>query len=190
MLKITDETHFFNPKFDIKHHVKKTKPLHIKVYDKLFYTIYHKQHEADLFFNKYNESLEKIKVIEQLEQVSLNNKNKILEDILSPEIQLYSLNALCVLWQINIIWFSEYFYYEFIIDEHKPLCYLSNTYEWCDKMEGTRHKIQDIFKPLKSVSYYKLDELKEMANGMNVTGKTKKDYYDVIFAYFKHIKLI
>ena len=58
--------HFFNPKFKITHYSKKKKPCVIKVYDKLFYTIYHKLNESNLFFNKYNEKIEKIKVIEQL----------------------------------------------------------------------------------------------------------------------------
>jgi len=178
--------HFFNPKFKITNHVKKKKTAVIKVYDKLFYTIYHKLNEKNLFLNKYNERLEKIKVIEQL---SLKTKNKILEDLQNSNIQLFTLSALCELWNINIVWFSEHCYYEFIIN-NDTIYYLSHNCEWCSKPEGIKYKIVDIFKPLKSISYYKLEDLKEISSYMNINGKTKKELYDQIVNYFKHIKLI
>lgn len=180
--------HFFNPKFKITNH-KKKKPPPIKVYDKLFYTIYHKLNERKLFLDKYNEALEKIKVIEQLEEVTLKQKNKILEDLQNSDIQLFTMDALCELWNINIVWYSEYCFYECIVN-NDPIHYLSHNYEWTSKPDMNKYKIVDIFKPLKSISYYKLDELKEMATYMNIHGKTKKDLYDPIVQYFKHIKLI
>ena len=185
-----NQEHFFNPKFKITHYSKKKKPSVIKVYDKLFYTIYHKLNEKNLFLNKYNERLEKINVIEQLSLRPFKQKNKILEDLQNSDIQLFTLNALCELWNINIVWFSEHCFYDFIVDNQQPIYYLSHNCEWTDKPELNKYKIVDLFKPLKSISYYKLDELKEIASYMKVTGKTKKDLYDQIVEYFKHIKLI
>lgn len=181
--------HFFNPKFKITNYKKKNPPP-MKVYDKLFYVIYHKLNERKLILDKYNEALEKIKVIEQLEDVTLKQKNKILEDLQGPNIQLFTLNALSLVWNMNIVWYSDYCYCEFIVNESQPIYYLSHNYEWTSKYEGTKYKISDIFKPIKSITYYKLDELKEIANCMNINGKTKKDFYDQIVEYFKHIKLI
>ena len=189
MLNIKDQTHFFNPKFRIVHHIKKKPPEQVKVYDKLFYTIYHKLNESKLFMNKYNETLEKIKVIEQLDSIAIKHKNKLLDDLQTPNIQLFSLYALTQLWNINIVWFSDYCYHDFIVDADKPIYYLSHLYVWTDN-PILKYKLLDIFKPIKSMSYYKLDELKEIALCMNINGKTKKDYYDQIIQYFKHIKLI
>ena len=182
--------HFFNPTFKITNLIKKKKPSIVKVYDKLFYTIYHKLNESNMFFNKYNEKIEKIKVIELLSLRQFKQKNKILEDLQNSNIQLFTLNALCELWNINITWFSSNCYYEFIVNPNKEVYYLSDTLEWKNKPETMKYKIVDIFKPLKSISYYKLDELKEMSSYMNINGKTKKDLYDQIVEYFKHIKLI
>lgn len=180
--------HFFNPKFKLMP-MKKKKPCAVKVYDKLFYTIYHKLNERKLFFDKYNETLEKIKAIEQLSLIPFKQKNKILEDLQNPEIHLFTLHALCVLWNINIVWYSEHCFFECIVND-EPIYYLSHHYEWTSKPDMHKYKIVDVFKPLKSMSYYKLDELKEMATYMKIDGKTKKDLYDQIVQYFKHIKLI
>jgi len=52
-----------------------------KVYDKLFYAIYHKLNERKISLDKYNETIEKINVIEKLEHIKLKHKDKILEDL-------------------------------------------------------------------------------------------------------------
>ena len=143
-----------------------------------------------MFFNKYNEKIEKIKVIELLSLRQFKQKNKILEDLQNSNIQLFTLNALCELWNINIIWHSESCYYEFIVNNSEEIYYLSHNLEWTNKLECNKYKIVDIFKPLKSISYYKLDELKEIASYMHINGKTKKDLYEQIVEYFIHVKLI
>ena len=94
------------------------------------------------------------------------------------------------MWNINITWFSSSCYYDFIVNNKEEVYYLSENLEWKNKPEGKKYKIDDIFKPLKSISYYKLEELKEISSYMNINGKTKKDLYDKIVEYFKHIKLI
>jgi hypothetical protein len=77
-----------------------------------------------------------------------------------------------------------------MINDTYPIYYLSESYKWTNKPENLLYKINDIFKPLRSITYYKLDELKQIANTMNITGKTKKELYDQIVNYFKHSKLI
>lgn len=182
-----DERHFFNPHFKIRSPVKKYTPIPDKVYDKLFYTIYHKLNQS--VTGKYNEALEKIKVVEKLETHKLKHHNKILEDLLKETISLYCLDALCTVWNVNICWHCDYFFYECRVDPSAPMTYLSHKYEW---VAYTEDKIQlfDLFKPLKSISYYTLAELKELTQRMNGTGKTKAHHYEEIQKYFKHIKLI
>lgn len=181
--------HFFNPKFKIVNHKKKPPPV-VKVYDKLFYTIYHKRYEQTMFLEKYNETIEKIKVTEQLELLNIKHKNKLLDDLQNPNIQLFTLNSLCLVWNMNIVWYSDYCYHEFIVNDLYPIYYLSESYKWTNKPDNLLYKINDIFKPLRSITYYKLAELKQMANTMNIIGKTKKELYDQIVNYFKHSKLI
>ncbi len=179
------ERHYYNPHFtilDVKRRAKEPE----KVYDKLFYTVYHKQSWSD----KYNETLEKIHVIEKLEPFKMKHKDKILEDLQSPCIPLHCLPALCEVWCMNIVWYAEHCYYECFVDESKPIYYLSHTYQWTDTMDANKFKITDLFKPLKSISYYKLEDLKQMTQYMNLDGKKKSDFYESVQDYFKHLKLI
>ncbi|ADX05868.1 hypothetical protein 162322388 [Organic Lake phycodnavirus 1] len=183
--------HFYNPHFKIHTPcIKKRAKEQEKVYDKLFYAIYHKLNERKISLDKYNETIEKINVIEKLEYIKLKHKDKILEDLQSKNIPLHCLNALCYAWNINIVWYSEYFFYESIVKQDEPIYYLSHNYEWTNTMDTNKIKIVDFFKPLKSISYYKLDELKQMGETMNIDGKKKSDFYEKIENYFKHLKLI
>jgi len=56
-------------------------------------------------------------------------------------------------------------------------------------MDANKFKITDLFKPLKSISYYKLEDLKQMTQYMNLDGKKKSDFYESVQDYFKHLKL-
>jgi len=191
MLQIRDESNFYNPRFIITNFKKKTPIKKVEVYDKLFYSIYHKLNEEDLVFNKYNELLEKIRVIDEIQSKQLKCKNIILDNLTSPNICLYCLPILCQIWKINIIWFTELCYYECVGLEEGPLFYLSYDYTWSDTINVlNKYKIEDIYKPLKSIGYYKLDQLKAMSVGLPIEGKLKKDYYDGLLKYYNHIKLI
>ena len=185
-----ERKHYYNPEFKIELYKKKNKPKLLEKKDLFFYCIYQKVHDYNIL-DKYNENLEKIKVIECLQKIKLKHQDKIAELLTEPTMSLCCLNALCVLWKINIIWFSDYCYCEFKYDENEVIHYLYHDLQWKTNVDlSDKYKIEDVFKPLKCMSYYKLDDLKEMSQYFKVEGKKKKDYYDNILDYLKFIKLI
>lgn len=77
-------------------------------------------------------------------------------------------------------------------NNNEPL-YLFNSDTFTEPINlDNKYEINDINKPLKCISYYKLNELKEIYNKLNLLSyvKLKKDYYQVIFNYHTMIKLI
>lgn len=188
MLNIKSK-HYYNPKFEIEHYRKIKKPKQVQIYDKLFYCLYHKI-KKKYNLDKYNETLEKIKIIEYMKNINIKHKNELIEHMYKENIPLCCLVIITKIWDINVIWYSNYCYCEFINNEN-DIYFLSDKYEWTENVElNNKYKIENIFKPIKCMSYYKLDDLKIISNYFNVNGKKKKELYDGIVYYLENLKLI
>lgn len=200
MLCIENKELFYSPRYEVLHNVKhkvsnnKNNINKQIIKDDLFFIIYMKIHNEVLSINYYNETLEKIKMIEILENDSFKYKykSKVIENLSDEKINLFTLYHITKYFKINVIWFSDYCFSRMIHNsESNDIFYLKNNYEWTDKIDlENKFEITDLYKPLKSLSYYKLDDLKHISSFMNINEKKKKDIYDLIFKYYENIKLI
>lgn len=162
------------------------------VYDKLCYILYHKLNEKDVFY-KYNEKNEKIKILELLEPIKIKNKMSIINNLNDEDINLMTLNFICYILKINIIWYTDKCYYKMNNNDKHEVLYLYNNEKFTDETDlSDKYEITDIDKPLKSMSYYKLSELKEMNESLRLPTPVikKKELYETISTYYKNIKLI
>ena len=198
MLSIENKELFYSPRYELLYNVKykdSNNKKNIKkqiIKDDLFFIIYMKIHNQVLSINYYNETLEKIKMIELLEKDSFKYKSKVIANLSDEKINLFTFYHITKYFKINLIWFSDYCFSKMIHNsESNDIFYLKDTYEWTDKIDlENKFEITDLYKPLKSLSYYKLDDLKHIASFMNINEKKKKDIYDLILKYYENIKLI
>uniref|UniRef100_A0A6C0LP36 Uncharacterized protein n=1 Tax=viral metagenome TaxID=1070528 RepID=A0A6C0LP36_9ZZZZ len=139
------------------------------------------------FIKKY-----KFTTISNIENV-LANENKL---------DLGTFITLCALENLNIIFVNKKTYFELTTNESDIKYIVRNvngiygfeTGEAADieKIKSESIKIDNICKPLKSISSYKVNELIEMNNklgldikhGNNDKNKTKNDLYEQLFKYF------
>ena len=178
---------FFYKNPNKKRNIKDSK----KIRDKLSFIIFNKINENDCFY-KYNERIEKIKILEKLEPIKIKNKLKLINNLNDNNLDLQTLNFICFILKLNIIWYNDKCFVKMTYDNNEPL-YLFNSDTFTEPINlDNKYEINDINKPLKCISYYKLNELKEIYNKLNLLSyvKLKKDYYQVIFNYHTMIKLI
>jgi len=172
--------------------------------DKLFwcfYIILFNLSEYDMVHNYFTKEKEiKYKWIEEFR----NNKSlfkpiKVSKNTVETElahnkmITMTSIKALCYLKNINIFYIDNQKYYEVIVNENNPI-YLIEKYEnnfglkqnvTIDKIEYYRNnfwKLENLDKPLKAVSSYKADELRDICKRLKIeTIKlTKPQMYEKI----------
>ena len=146
--------------------------------------------------NKDILKIHKIKPFTELED-DLANKDKI---------SIKTFVALCIFENINILLVNNRKIYEFLFDENTPIhivhrnnktyehsIELDTTNEIIQKYRDTYYKINNFESTLKSMASYKLDELIELCNKLNINieeykdgnekGKkkmTKKDIYNLL----------
>jgi len=156
-----------------------------------------------------NEKTEKFKLIEYLrtkKQIlktkKIKNIKEDVEDDLANKnkIGMKTFIALCAADNINILFIHKRKCFELVCEEDSPFhvihwqenpekyCYEMNaTTEVLDKYRSTLFKWESLEKPLKAMTYYKVDELMELCKKlgleekMSTTGKkTKKDLYELL----------
>lgn len=169
----------------------KNKKTYKKNYDKLSFIIFNKINENDCFY-KYNERIEKIKILEKIEPIKIKNKSKLINNLNDNNLDLQTLNFICFILKLNILWYNDKCFIKMCYNDNEPL-YLLNSDTFTDPIDlDNLYEINDINKPLKCISYYKLNDLKEIFNKLNLSSpvKLKKDYYEIIYNYLIMIKLI
>ena len=152
----------------------------------------------------------------KIEYIELIRKNKLLlkkykfstlaniENVLANEskIDISTFFSLCVLENINVIIIKNKIYYELLMNDSDDIFivrqlnnnifgYESSKINEILKLKEQLLKIDNIEKPLKSISAYKLDDLLFMCNKLelntidNLTKKSKKkkDLYETLFQY-------
>lgn len=129
-------------------------------------------------------------------------RNEIENELLNEKtITLSTFLLLCKLKNMNIICVNKHVYYELVydtnIDECKPVIeyneskgygiYINKTSEIIKNIKTNKLFIEDINKPLKAITAYKLEDLKEISEKLDITiynnigkKKNKKDLYEDI----------
>ncbi len=123
-------------------------------------------------------------------------------------ISIKTIMTLCAIDKINLIFISKKTYYELLMNDNEPIyiireiCSQNNytkkygfeiaTNDMIEEIRNTLHKIDNPDKPIKALSYYKVQDLIEIANKLAIetinkeTGKnkSKNDLYESIIQYF------
>lgn len=186
MLKLNDYSrHFMKGSFDIPD-VKPKKPKkYIISNDYLFYALYSRLHNIDTTsMTQYNEVNEKIKIAEELEKMKFKNKETIINNLVyEPLILPETLNIICLHYKVNLCYINDKTYvamYHNLSSNDK--IYMNSKGECLEDVDTNKLLEINLDKPLKSVSYYKLPELQEMALKLNLDTikKKKQELYDSI----------
>jgi hypothetical protein len=149
---------------------------------------------------KYIETLRKNKDILKIHKIKPLTE---LEDDLANKkhISIKTFFALCVLENINALLVSNRKVYEILVDEKQPIYIvhrnketeehhieLEPTIDIINKYRETYYKMDSFDKSIKCISSYKLDELMELCNKLNIKintkRPTKKEIYELLVMNF------
>ena len=200
---------------EIKKRSKKSDRIQPKYYDSLFWCFFIANY-GELEYNQvgnHNFTKETEIKISNIEQMKKNpallknyklSKNKIETDLLnSKRIELPSLYALCLYNNLNIIYIKNNCYYQFFSNETDVIhvvvyenkrnsCELNVDKDRVKEIYDNFYFIENINKPIKAISNYKLSELSAISKyfGIKLTydsgrTKTKKDIYEAIQTFIQ-----
>ena len=174
-----------------------------------FYILHYGMDKYHLITNKYSEEKKiKITIAESLkDNKNLFKPSKISRHVVENElvnekkISMKTIHVLCYIYKMNIVYLKNSTYYEIIIDSDKPLFLIHEkdnnfgcrNFVLSHKLDHYKEhfwKLENIGKPLKAISSYKVSEIKEIAERLkidlynkNQTKKTKKEIYENIIDY-------
>ena len=176
---------FLKSRFDIPDFKKKR--INVSIKDHLFYSIFTKANSIDITdINSlhYNELNEKMKIAESIEKIKFKNKETIMNNLMyDKQIDLFTLAILCIHYKMNLIFIKSQTYVRFE-NSDKPYLFMNETYKFMDKsMEDINDLLEiSLDKPLKSITYYKLADLQDMAKRLNlpVEKNKKAELYESI----------
>lgn len=203
-----------NPR-EIKKRTKGSERIHPKYYDSLFWCFFITKYGeleysqvGDHSFTKEKDikisNIEKMKKDSALLKNYKLSRNKIETDLLnSKKIELPSLYALCLYNNVNIIYIKNNCYSKFFSNEtdlihvvvtenKKTSCEVDVSKERVKEIYDKFYFVENINKPIKAISNYKLSELSTIAKyfGIKLTydsgrTKTKKDIYEAIQTFIQ-----
>jgi hypothetical protein len=188
MLNINDYSIFFMKRsFDLPKYKQKKLKKKEEPYDYLFYEIYRKINNLDyISFNTYNEKQVKIKMAEEINKLKIKKKDFIINNLMYDfNISLITLNAICMFYKINLIFTKEQIYIKMFHNDG-PIIVMDNNFKFLDYNESiynTHYEIINLEKPMNCVSYYKVDDLIQIAIKLHLNyDKIKKQIlYDSIY---------
>ena len=172
-------------------------------FDKLFFNflIIIKYPNLDINYNKNKEKIIKYDIAKNLEKIKFKQINNVINNICYEDnINLYTLSALCKYYKLNFFYINENITHNMFYDEYTESYYLVNNNkdikyvkkENYIKMCKNVYNIENIQKPLNSITYYKLNELEDIYNKLNIEKNEKykkKDLYDNIKNYIDSLLL-
>lgn len=196
--------YFLTQHFDVKkynHRNKKIKKNKLdNNYDKAFFNFLDIiKYKIPINYNKIIERQIKLEICQQMENFKFKTKDKVNENLCYDEhINLFTLSCLCNFFDINIMFVNENVYCilnhnninnnVYGINKNKDIYNIKN-----DKLEFIKenyYKIDNITKPIYSITKYKLDELKEIATILHLEydNKYKKNnIYELIKEHLNNI---
>ena len=189
MLKINDVSGFMiKTSFDIPTPKNKKPKKYIIVQDNLFFSIYSKVNNMDhtsYDMSEYNDTNEKIKIAEKLEKIKFKNKENIINNLVYDKvIHLETMNMICLTYRINVIYVKERTYVKmFHNNETNEVIYINDKGHYLGNDYNVNELLEiNLEKPLRSVSFYKLSDLQNMATKLHIDieKKKKQELYDSI----------
>ena len=140
---------------------------------------------------KYVEELRKRKELFKPIKISRNTVEDELGNL--KTITIKTIKALCHLKDVNIFYIDNKKYYEIIINENNPIYVIEKinnlyglkqniTNEKIEYYRNNYWKLENLDKPLKAISSYKSNELKDICKRLNIesTSMTKPQMYEKI----------
>ncbi len=184
MLKISDySNHMMKSSFDIPNPTFKTPKKYIIVQDNLFFALYSKKTNLNQFdMVEYNDVNEKIKIAEHLEKMKFKNKEEIINNLVYDKmITLDTFNILCLFYKLNVMFVKERTYVKMKYDDTNDYLFINDKGQYLESMPDRLLEI-NIEKPLRTVSFYKLGDLQDMATKLNIDieKRKKQELYDSI----------
>jgi hypothetical protein len=197
-------SYFVKNKYDIS----KTRKLKFKRfkkntdYDVLFFNLLNniKHKSIDPFYNKTYEKQVKLTIGQQLDNYKIKQKESIIESLCYDDnITLEVLNILALFFKIDVIFIQDAIFIKMLYSEQELDTYFvvnqncdvyTQRKEKIDKICEKKFEITNIKKPLNSMSYYKVDDIKQMYTEMNIVydeKMKKKEAYDFLKSYFESI---
>jgi hypothetical protein len=187
MLKISEySNHMMKNSFDIPNPVIKKPKKYIIVSDNVFFSLYSKKNNLNSFdMGEYNETNEKIKIAECLEKIKFKNKEEIINNLVYEKtIQLDTINILCMHYKFNLVMIKNRTYVKMkYADDTSPFLYINDNGQYLENPPDIQSLLEiNIEKPLRTVSYYKLGDLQEIAVKLkiDIEKKKKQELYDSI----------
>jgi hypothetical protein len=187
MLKISDySNHMMKNSFDIPNPIMKKPKKYIIVSDNLFFALYSKKHNLNSFdMGEYNETNEKIKLAECLEKLKFKNKEDIINNLVYEKvIHIDTFNVLCMHYKTNLFLIKKRTYVKMnYADDTTPFLYMNENGQYLENPPDIENLLEiNLEKPLRTVSYYKLGDLQNMATKLNIDieKKKKQELYDSI----------
>ena len=185
---IQDNTNILCKKF------RKKKPLKLNNnYDKLFFNflLHVKMDALELDYNKNNEIQLKYNFAQKIENIKIKKIENIINNLCYEDnINLKTLSALCCYFSKSMYYFSENVFVTlnessepteqvYLVKNDLSIVYVKK--EIIKELREKSFEVQDLNKIFYSMSHYKVDELKDIADtiGINSEGK-KKDIYEKI----------
>lgn len=170
-------------------------------YDKLFFNVLMMLNQCN--FLKYDKNVETLKKIELLDIIQLKNiQNKRIEKISeimtsNDKINVNALDVIASTFKLNIIIYDDRCYYKMnhgIKESYFCIDWLYNISEKSSEnlsfITDNKYQIENIQKPIYSITRYKNEELKDLLDNLSLTlskdKPKKKDFYDVIKEYFEN----
>ena len=134
-----------------------------------------------------------------LKPYKIVRKKEGLQNLQEKKTNIYGLHALCLLYNINIIYVVKYVYYE-IITIDGPIHVIQDdillenvTKDMLQEIKNTHILVTDFEKPLKGIANYKKNDLIDIVNRLKLDIKTdciiKKGIYDLIYDLIKIEKI-
>lgn len=199
------QPHFTRSYFDLTKKNKKQQYKKNKLsqeFDKLFFHfLIILKYNIPIMYNKHQERLIKYEIVQKMEHFKFKNKDNICNHICYEEcINLRCLACLSSFFKVNVVFYFRNVMIQMIESKDGPLYWINEKKEFIslkrDKYEEwlleNKYEIRDVSKPLFSMSYYKLVELKEIMNQLGIDADEKntwkkKDYYERIEDYLRRV---
>ena len=107
-------------------------------------------------------------------------------------INLITLNAIMKYYNKNLIYIQDKIYFKMIYNEDAPILFINENFNFIENVSiDNLYEINNLEKPLNCVSYYKVNELTDIANKINIPyEKLKKiDLYNSIYNYLVKLNI-
>jgi len=195
MLCIAEYNPFFIKKtFNLPEYKPKQKKRVIVEYDNLFYELFNTINKRDINHidhidhnSKFNEKQEKFKIAAEVEKcIKLKSKDKdaIIQNLMyENKINLKTLNALCLFYKINLLYVKDNIFITMYFGSDN-YCMINDKIRELDlnTLELSKKYNVCLDKPLRCMSYYKIDDLRLISEQLHLPTENikKQQLYDSI----------